>query len=134
MRKTGFALMLVPLMLALLSGCQRLSYSKSITLRPTFVHEINFDPPTYAQKVTVTIAPVSAGVSAYLVKDDDKMAVERELNAEKTPSAARILGSRESKGAAETYTFEATVPPKTAYTLFLRASNKTDVKVTVTGR
>jgi hypothetical protein len=135
MRKGGWFVVLLSLVLALASGCQRLNFSKTYTLSPLVVQEITFDPPAYAQKVSVTITPTSAGVSAYLIKAADMQAVDRALQADKEPAASMLLASRVSKAAAETYTFEATIPAKTEYSLLLKGGTKsTDVKVSVVGR
>lgn len=121
--------------LALTAGCQRLNYKSSPKLDPLTVHAIDFTAPAYEQRLTVSVAPVNAGVSAYLIKSADKEAVSQALDAEKEPAASLLLGSRVSKGAAETYTFDATVPAKTPYSLLLKGGKKsTEVKVSVVGR
>jgi hypothetical protein len=135
MRIANWATLAVPALLALAAGCQRLNYSKTFDLNPLAVQELEFDAPAYAQRLTVTVAPTSAGVSAYLMKAADREAVERALQADKQPAASLLLASRVSTGAPETYSFEATVPAKTPYTLLLKAGPKTtQVKATVVGR
>lgn len=125
-------LLALPLLLA---GCQRLNYESTLTLEPLSVREIAFSPPAYTQRLTVTITPTNTGVSSYLVKSADKTQVDRALQAEKEPAASLLLGSRVSKGAAETYSFDASVPAKTEYVLMLKGGPKsTEVKVKVAGR
>jgi hypothetical protein len=135
MRKAGWVALLVGAVLAPAAGCQRLNYHKTFSLGPLVVQELEFSAPAYAQKVTVTITPTSAGVSAYLVKASDMEAVGRSLQVDKEPAASLLLGSRVSKGQPETYSFEATVPAKTEYALLLKNSAKsTQVQVSVVGR
>lgn len=130
LRALAVAVVLVPT-----AGCQRLNYSAKFTLGPMAVKELTFTPPAYDQKLKVTITPTSGAVSAYLMKADDAMAVERSLQAGKEPPAALLLGSRVSQGNAETYSFEATVPAKVEYALMLKVHAKgTDVSVAVVGR
>lgn len=133
MRKATLAI--VVLLIALTAGCQRLNYKSTFTLKPTEVETRYFDAPAYHQKVQVTIAPTATGVSAYLIKEDDEIAVRMKLQADKEPEASKLLGGRVSRGAPETYSFEATVPSKTKYCLYLKGgSQATDVTVTVVGR
>jgi hypothetical protein len=135
MRTGVLGALLVTVALTATTGCQRLNFSKKLTLSPMVVHQLEFTRPAYNQRVTVKIAPTSTAVSAYLVKTDDASAVDRALHAGKEPAASLLLGSRVSTGQAETYTFEATVPAKVDYTLMLKPGTKsTDVVVTVTGR
>jgi hypothetical protein len=130
LRALAVAAVLVPM-----AGCQRLNYAKKFTLGPMAVQQIDFTAPAYEQKVKVTITPTSGGVSGYLMKADDAMAVERSLQAGKEPAASLLLGSRVSQGSAETYSFEATVPAKVAYALLLKVQAKgTEVSVAVVGR
>jgi len=135
MRIANWATLAAAALLALAAGCQRLNFSKTYDLGPLEVKELEFDAPAYAQRLTVTVTPTSSGVSAYLMKAADKDAVDRALQGDKEPAASLLLASRVSKGAAETYSFEATVPAKTAYTLLIKPGPKpTQVKVTVVGR
>lgn len=135
MRKSGWLMVLVAGLLSVTAGCQRLNYQKTFTLTPLIVQQIDFSEPAYAQKLAVTIQPTTGSVSAYLVKSADAERVERALQSDKEPPASLLLASRVSRGAAEEYTFEATVPAKTAYTLLLKGGSKpTEVKVSVIGR
>jgi hypothetical protein len=118
------------------AGCQKLSFEKTMEVPMGIVAAgLEFSPPTYKQSVTVTIEPQSASVSAYLVKTEEKDAVEKALFSDKEPPAAAVLGSRVSTGATETYSFDATVPAKQGYTLLLKGNKKksTEVKVKVVG-
>ncbi|MFO0844134.1 MAG: hypothetical protein U0797_17320 [Gemmataceae bacterium] len=134
MRKGVLAAVLLGTALAA-TGCQRLNYSKKFNLNPAAVQPIHFGAPAYEQKVKVTIAASGGAVSAYLVKSDDAPKVEVTLGGEREPAASLLLGSRVSRGNAETYSFEATAPAKVPYTLLLRADPKPcEVTVTVTGR
>lgn len=127
--------LLVAVLLAGISGCQKLRFEKTYDLSAGVPHSLEFDPPAYQQRVTVTITPTAAGVSAYLCKESDAREVTKVLEAVKgEPRASALLGSRVSKGEAETYTFEATVPAKTAYTLLLKSLRATQVRVEVIGR
>ncbi len=135
MRKANATILLVAAM-CVAAGCQKLSYSKTLKLGPGNVEDIaTFDPPVYDQRVTVTVEPTSAAVSAYLVKEADSLPAARRLRNKQEPDAAAVLGSRVSVGAPQAYTFEASVPAKVGYTLLLKGgSQATDVKVTLVGR
>lgn len=129
------ALTLLATLLFTAAGCQRLNYKSSFKLEPLTVREVDFSAPAYEQRVTVTITPTNGAVSGYLIKSADKTAVGEALDREKDPAASLLLGSRVSKGGAETYSFDATVPAKTPYSLLLKADKKsTEVKVSVVGR
>jgi hypothetical protein len=132
--RTRLSVLFVLAGLLMTAGCQRLNYDKSFSLQPMSTQQIDFDPPSYSQKLSVSITPDKAGVSAYLIKTADKAAVLKVLDAEKEPEASQLLASKVSKGAAETYTLDASVPAKTGYTLILKTVKPTDVKVKVTGR
>ena len=130
-------LILCSLVLASLAGCQRLSWSATNPdLGPKGVATYEFSAPAYEQRVTVSVKPDDAAVSAYLVKESDKDAVAKILDAiSSEPPANLVLGSRASEGEPETYSFDATVPAKVPYVLFLRGGKKTtSVNVTVTGK
>jgi hypothetical protein len=120
------------------SGCQKLNLERTVNVPMGLVGDaLIFDPPTYKQKVTVTITPESGSVSAYLIKSDQKDAVESALFNDKSPPSDAVLGSRVSTGeGAEEYSFDATVPAKQGYTLLLKGNKKsaTSVKVKVVGR
>jgi hypothetical protein len=131
--RAGALAVLAAVLLA--GGCQKLNVEKTITLDPIDIHEIDVDPPAYQQKVTVTITPTSGPVSAYLCTEANKQVVKNALGRDKAPPADKVLGSRESKGGPEAYTFEATVPAKTAYSLLLKGGGKkTEAKIKLTGR
>jgi hypothetical protein len=134
MRKRSGAVVVLAALL-LVGGCQKLNFEQTLTLKPTEVKPYLFDAPAYEQKVTVTVTPTATGVSAYLCRESDHEKVALQLEAEKEPQAALLLGSRVSKGAAETYSFDATVPAKTPYALLLKGGGKvTEVKVKLVGR
>ena len=59
MRKWICALALVFLAV----GCQKLNYEKTIDVPMGILHSIEFDPPSYSQKVTATLSPESCSVS-----------------------------------------------------------------------
>jgi hypothetical protein len=135
MRKANLAILFVAVVLLGATGCQKLHFTKTLKLGPGNVEDFHFDPPAYNQRVTVTIEPTGGGVSAYLVKEADWEAAARNLRKNAEPDAGILLGSRVSRGPAETYTFEATVPAKTEYALLVKAgSQMADVKITVVGR
>jgi hypothetical protein len=115
---------------ALLSGCQRLNYESSAKVPPFGVHRIEFDPPKYAQKITIETHSPGSPVSVYLVRQEDSDAAQDQLDKDKTPSA-----SLAGKDKSEDITLEATVPAKTAFSLLIRADKKSaEVRVKVTGR
>ena len=135
MRSTKGTMLLLAALLVGLAGCQKLNYSKTFTLGPGNMEDLHFDPPAYNQRVTVTIAPTNGAVSAYLVKESDFDKVSASLKRNAEPAASLVLGSRVSRGVAEEYSFEASVPAKTEYALVIKCDMKqTDVKVTVVGR
>jgi hypothetical protein len=119
----------------LVAGCQKLADERTVKVAPMDIYKISFSAPSYKQKVTATVAPEGAAVSAYLVKDSDVEAVEKALNAEKEPEGAPLLSGKVSKGDPETYTLEAEAPAGTAYTLILKGGAKqAEVKLKVVGR
>ncbi len=135
--RTRFSLLALLAALLAATGCQKLNYSKTVSVPMAVVREgIIFSPPAYEQKVTVTIEPQSAAVSAYLIKSSNQEAVEKFLDTNKEVPADLLLGSKVSKGDnPETYSFEATVPAKIEYVLLLKGGKKsTEVKVKVVGR
>lgn len=137
MRRGVLIVVLAPAMLVGALGCQRLNFQKQVDLTMGEVAAFNFTPPAYAQKVIVTVAPTDAGVSAYIAKTDDDTAMRSALDKVRAePAASLLLASRVSKDAPETYTIEATIPAKTAYTLYLRGGLKkgTSVKLSLVGR
>jgi len=98
------------------------------------VREVGFDPPAYAQRLTVTVEPASAGVKTYLVKQADEANVKEALSAEKEPAENLLIAWRGSDKA-EAYSFEATIPAKTGYTVLLKTGAKpTEVKLTIVGK
>jgi hypothetical protein len=113
-----------------LGGCQRINFEKETDIDPGGTKAWDFTAPQYEQKVLVTINPTGGAVSAYLCKEDDRPRVEMALMANKAPPASVVLGGRESKDKAESYSFEATIPAKTPYSLVV-ATSKRDAKVKV---
>jgi hypothetical protein len=119
------------------NGCQKLNVEKTVNVQMGIPQEaFTVDPPRYQQKVTVTVEPQAASVSAYLIKSEEKDAVEKALQSDKDPPDAAVLGSRISKGDTEIYSFDATVPAKQGYTLMLKGNKKksTDVKIKLVGK
>lgn len=115
--------------LALAAGCQRLNYDKTITIDPGAPFTVNWDPPRYDQKLTVTVTSPGRPVSAYLVKESDQEAATKALQEGKKPPAA--LASQEN---AEEINLSATIPAKTGFTLVLVSNRKAEVRVKVVGR
>jgi hypothetical protein len=132
--RTKLSLILVFAVLLTAGGCQRLNREDTYTLKPFEPLKVTYSPPAYEQKVTLTIKPVSAAVSAYLIKATDLPAVEKSLDAEKEPASNIVLAGKTTKGAAETYTIEGTVPAKVEYVLVLRSHKDTEVTVKTVGR
>jgi len=125
---------LLPLLLCLAVGCQRVRIEKSYKMEAQAVQLLGVDPPAYQQQVKVTVEPVSAGVKAYLVKEVDEKIAQDALGSEKEPRADIVLGSGGSEQA-RPFSFEATIPAKTGYTVLLKTATKgTDVKVTIVGK
>jgi hypothetical protein len=124
------------LLLALFStGCQRLNFEKTYSLRAIEIQQVSFDPPAYQQKVTVSISGTKGPVSAYLVKSGDEPKVEAALDANRPLPTDSVFNSNVNKESAKDYSFDATVPAKVGYSLLLRAEkSSTDVKVKVVGR
>src|SRR5947209_19805840 len=58
-------------LLALVAGCQRLNYDKTLTVDGGIPFLVNWDPPRYEQRLTVTVTSTGTPVSAYLVKESD---------------------------------------------------------------
>lgn len=118
-----------------ISGCQRINFEKTYTLAGVSGQTISFDPPSYAQKLAISISPQKGPVSAYLVKTGEEEAVERALDGNKPLPEGAVLGRYVSKDKAEDYSFEVQVPAKVGYTLLIRSEkHSTDVKVKVVGR
>jgi hypothetical protein len=135
MRSPLFVLPLMAFCLSVAGGCQKLNFEKSYQLEPHGLQEVIFSAPAYQQKVSVTITPASSAVSAYLCKEGDVNQVKSALDADKQPPEALLIASRASKGAAEPYSLEATIPAKTGYALVLKGSGQaTEVKVKLVGR
>lgn len=137
MRSGLLGSLLVVALLTSVLGCQRVTYNKSFNLSPGEVLQgPSFSPPTYAQRVSITITPSGAPVSAYVCKTSDDEAVRKALDAvNKEPDAALLIASRVSNQSAETYTLEASIPAKTGYTLWLRNGTKSnEVKVNLVGK
>ncbi len=137
MRTRFLALALLAGLLAA-SGCQKLNFERTVDVPMGLVGDaLIFDPPAYKQKVAVTITPESGSVSAYLIKSEQKDAVEKALFNDNKPPSDAVLGSRVSTGeGAEEFSFDATVPAKQGYTLLLKGNKKSasKVKVKVVGR
>jgi hypothetical protein len=115
--------------LAFVAGCQRLNYDKIVTLDPEAPFTVNWDPPRYDQKLTVTVTSSGKPVSAYLVKESDQEAATRALQDGKMP--AGVLASQEN---AEEIHLSATIPAKTGFTLVLVSKRKAEARVQAVGR
>jgi hypothetical protein len=118
-------------------GCQKVTFNKTMSLQPGEVQQAaSISPPTYAQKVTVTITPKDGPVGAYLCKSSDDEAVRQALDQIKQePAAGLLLASKPTGQAAEVVTLEASVPAKTGYSLWLRGGSKsTEVKIDLVGK
>jgi len=116
--------------LVLAPGCQRLNDERTVHLDPTEIHEMEFDPPRYEQKLTVTVQSSGFPVSAYLVRTEDKDPAITGLNKDQVLSS--VLAKQEK---ATDMTLSATIPAKTGFTLLLKAGTKgADVKVKTVGR
>jgi hypothetical protein len=126
----------VTLGLLALSGCQKLNYEKKHSLPATSSVPVEFDAPRYNQKLTVTVKPTAAPVSAYLCTKDNLEKVDRIATlTKKEPGSDLVLGGAKGKGPDEEISFEATVPAKTEFVLLLVNHGKTnEVSVKVVGR
>jgi hypothetical protein len=129
MRKT--ALLSGLLVLGLLApGCQRLNDERTVSVNGYSTSEVEYDPPRYDQKVTVTATSDGPLISAYLVKADDKEAAHSALEVQKPPPS--MLAGQEK---AKEITLEAAIPAKTGFVLMLRGTGKdATVKIKTVGR
>ncbi len=135
MRRRFLVVLLLVCGLTSQSGCQRLNVNESYTLNPMEIKELTITAPAYEQRVRVTVTPSGGGVLAFLVKESDSGAANRYINANKEPPPSLILGKGGSLESADAYSFDATVPAKTDYSLILQVGSKrTDVKVSIVGR
>ncbi|MFO0880072.1 MAG: hypothetical protein U0840_22220 [Gemmataceae bacterium] len=119
------------------TGCRKLTFNKTANLGPGEVQQVaSISPPTYGQKVSVTITPKDGPVSAYLCKSSDDDAVRKALDQVKQePAAGLLLASKPAGQAAEAFTLEASIPAKTGYSLWLRGGSKTtEVKIDLVGK
>jgi hypothetical protein len=129
--KTRIALLFgcTALLLSLV-GCQRLNDERTVNLPLGSLSAIEYSAPRYEQKVTVTASSPGAPVTVYLVRKEESEAAQRLVDGGKAPTTP-LAGKEE----AEEITLEATVPPKTAYVVILRADKKNaEVKLKVIGR
>jgi hypothetical protein len=135
MRVRTFALA-AALALTALTGCQKLNYEKTHSLPATSYLPVEFDPPRYSQKLTVTVKPTAAPVSAYVCAKENVEKIDRLTTlANKEPGADLVFGGARGKGNDEEITFEATVPAKTEFVLLLvNHGKKNEVSVKVVGR
>jgi hypothetical protein len=129
MMRPAMRLVVLAGVVMVLSGCGGGLHESTANLEPLGIKSYDVDPPTYNQKVTVTIQTSKGPVSAYVVKTADKEKVEKALDGNKALDSASVLGSKVSNEK-EDYTLEAKVPAKTAYSLILQAGKSpTEVKV-----
>ena len=120
-----------------LAGCQKLNYSNTPEIKLGEVWSASFSAPTYEQKVHVSIEPENCSVSAYLVKESDAQAIEEALSANREPDPRKILAGKTFKrtDSRQDYNFDATVPAKTPYRLFINGgARSTKVKIKVVGQ
>jgi len=112
----------------------RLRIEKTYTIDAQSLQILGVDGPARQQKVSVTVEPGKAGVSAYLVKEADENTVTDALVSDKAPPASLLLAHRVSKDRPEKYTIKATIPAKTGYSLILKTGTKTtSVKFAIIG-
>ena len=122
------------LALLILAGCQRLNYEHTFDLDGGIAyHRARFDAPRGDQKVTVTATSTKEPVTVFLVLADDEKEGERAADRRIKPEKA--LGGQEN---AKEISFEATIPAKKEFVVFLCTANGagriTDVKLSVKGR
>jgi hypothetical protein len=126
-RRGGF--ILTSLALLAVAGCQPFTYEKSHELATGIPLKLEFDPPRGDQKVTVTVT-ASEKVSAYLYLKENEDKVEGSILAKKLRTDL-LLGSETDKF---NPTFEAIVPGRKYFKLYVASNKKTEAKVKVTGR
>lgn len=124
------------------AGCQKLNYAETAEVKaqgnPPWSK--GFTPPAYDQDVTVTIEPETCSVSAYLVSDANKQALEDFLIGAapgKAPDPKLVLDGKTFKpsDSKQDYTFTAKVPAKTGYWIIVNGGKQTTkVKVKVVGK
>jgi hypothetical protein len=123
-------LLLLAAMMPLLSGCQRLNDERTVHVTAGSVQPIEFDPPRYDQKLTVSVHSPGAPVTVYLVRQENSEAAQNRMYQGKAPEES--LAGKEK---VEETTLEATVPAKTAFALLIRADKTTaEVHLKTTGR
>ena len=109
-----------------LAGCGgKLKFDATADDIPAFGTKAwEIDGPSGQQRVTVAVKPSKGSLTAYLVKDTDKEAAYKELDKAKPALASEILLGSGGNDSSDEFSFEATVPAKTAYVLILRAGKK----------
>jgi hypothetical protein len=125
-------------LLLMILGCQPIQYEKTFAKTAAFeVLKIELDPPTYNQRVSVTVTPSAGGVSAYLVKASDMEHLENILVTEKekkTDLGPLLLGSNKTEGA-NAITFEGTVPAKSGWAILVKnGPTVNDITIKFVGR
>jgi hypothetical protein len=123
---------LLCLMPLFLSGCGGLNYEKSFDeVSIAKAIDLTFDAPRSDQKVSVTVTATKP-VLAYLYTKDNATEVENAAGSHEGPRKNLLLGSNEKES--KEVQFEATVPAKKEFKLFVVARERTDAKVKVQGR
>jgi hypothetical protein len=122
---------LAGLTLLALPSCQPVNIEKTLSVSAGDSKFLDIDAPRAEQKVKVTVS-APAPVSAYLVLEKNKKAVENALLGKKLPLEL-LLGSEEDK---EKIDFDATVPAKEPYSLYVttKSTKSIEAKVKVVGR
>jgi hypothetical protein len=116
-------------LLALLSGCQRLRYDKTVTVDAGNVQTISIDPPRSEQKVHVSVKSPGVPLDVYVVLDKDLPAIRETLLNQQRPEK-----SLASKMRSEEADLDATIPAKNGFSVLLTGAQKANsVQVKVTG-
>ena len=111
------------------AGCQKLSYEKTIKLKPGGIEALLITAPRTAQQVTAMVSSPGSAVEAFIVLEKDRPAVENSLQIEEKPTGPL------AQGRGEELTLSATIPAKSAYSIIVSGAQKTsEVKIKVTGQ
>src|SRR4051794_19039333 len=99
-----------------LTGCQKLSYEKTLTLTSGEVQAFPIDAPRSQQKVTVSVTATGSPVNVHVVLESDHAAVMEALTNSKKVDPAKVLASKEKM---DSGTVEATVPAKKGFSVLV---------------
>jgi len=117
--------------LLMLPGCpsgHTLDYEKTVSMEPADTKFYTIDAPRSQQKIRVQVdsaEPVDVDVTL----ETDKADVEKALQAQKRPDAAKLLASKQG---AKSESVEAMIPAGKSFTIVLSgAKKKTEVKLKV---